>query len=139
MTDVTHCKLKSLFEKGQISSNDRCALRKYHQHLKSTVTWLKMIGNTSALRSTDNVTKAVIRLPNEIRKGFYKMNIDEESLNLIHLEQWLDKKLKEFYNPIANIIASEEKGRQKGGAGDKPRSSLSNHLDRQDKDEKKTL
>ena len=37
----------------------------------------------------------------------------------------------------SNIIASEGKGRQKGGGGDKLRSSLSNHLDRQDKDEKK--
>ena len=35
------------------------------------------------------------------------------SVNLIVFEQWLEKKLKQYFNPIANIIAADERFEQK--------------------------
>ena len=60
ITVVAHSKLKNLLDKPQLGNKDRAALKRYHQHLKSTVTWLKKIGHTPALYSTENVTRAVM-------------------------------------------------------------------------------
>ena len=73
------------------------------------------MGYSYALRSTENVTKAIIILPNNLRETFYRhsKNIPEHEMDLCSFESWLDDKIKEFYNPIANIIAAEEKGRER--------------------------
>ena len=129
-TVVTYTKLKNLLDKPQISSNDRAAIRRFHQQLNSTVTWLKRIGNISAVRSTENLSKAVMRLPDELRKQFYRKSkdFDDADLSLLKLEIFLDWSLKEFYNynPIADIIASKEnKGRDRRGGG---KESQNNHI-----------
>ena len=110
VTVVTHAKLKVLLDKPQLVSNDRAALKRFHQHLKSTTTWLKRIGNISAIHSTENLSRAVMRLPDNLRKSFYKKSkdFDDANLSLLKLETFLDVILKEFYNPIADIIASQE-------------------------------
>ena len=41
---IAHLKMKHLFKQPQIKSNDRSELRKFHQHLKGTNTWLLSIG-----------------------------------------------------------------------------------------------
>ena len=55
-----------------------------------------------------NLTKAIIRLPRFLRRDFFKAtknsNMLDGSLNLITLENWLDKKLKSLFNPLADII-----------------------------------
>ena len=113
-TVVSHLKLKQLLDKPQIATNDRTNLRRYHQQLKSTITWLKVMGYHSALTSTENLTKAVIRLPNKLRQSFYKMSKDSlsyvGSVTLIQFENWLEARLQEYFNPIADIIASTTKG-----------------------------
>ena len=59
-----------------------------------------------------NLTKAIIRLPRFLRRDFFKAtknsNMLDGSLNLITLENWLDKKLKSLFNPLADIISNEE-------------------------------
>ena len=127
-TVVTYSKLKNLLDKPQISSIDRAAIRRFHQQLKSTVTWLKRIGNMSAVHSTENLSKAVMRLPDELRKSFYRKSkeFDDADLSLLKLEMFLDLSLKEFYNPIADIIASRENKRRDRGSGSK--ESQSNHI-----------
>ena len=59
-----------------------------------------------------NLTKAIIRLPIFLRRDFFKAtknsNMLDGSLNLITLENWLDKKLKSLFNPLADIISNEE-------------------------------
>lgn len=122
-TVVTHLKLKQLFDLPQILQGDRSAIRRYHQHLKSTITWLKVMGYHSALTSTDNLSKAVMRLPHNLRNSFYKHSRNflssEISSNpdLSFFENWLDDKLREYYNPIANIIASKEQNLKSSGKG----------------------
>ena len=48
---VSHLRVKSLFEFPTIKSNDRIALRNFHQKLKITITWLKSIGCEVPIKS----------------------------------------------------------------------------------------
>ena len=109
---VSHLKLKSILDKPQIASNDRISLRQYQQQLKSTITWLKSIGYTSYLSSTDVLTRAVMRLPIHLRQSFFKTsrkhNFTEGETTLMEFESWLSDKLLEYFNPIANLISSHE-------------------------------
>ena len=69
---VTHLKLKSVFDKPQIRSGERIALREFQQSLKCVITWLETMGYSFSLTSTEHLTKAVKRLPNFLRHSFYK-------------------------------------------------------------------
>ena len=75
------------------------------------------MGYNAAIRSTESVTKAVVRLPKYMGSKFYrdfegKLD-DETEYNLEVFERWLGSKLDEIYNPIAVIIESEEKKKLK--------------------------
>ena len=59
------------------------------------------------------MVKAVKRLPNHLRNSFYKSqsNIILERNSFVSLEQfenWLDTKVNEEFNPIANIISIDQ-------------------------------
>ena len=59
------------------------------------------------------MVKAVKRLPNHLRKSFYKSqsNIILERNSFVSLDQfenWLDTKVNEQFNPIANIISVDK-------------------------------
>ena len=69
---VTHLKLKSVFDKPQIKSLCRTALREFQQSLKCVITWLETMGYSFSLNSAEHFTKAVKRLPNFLRHSFYK-------------------------------------------------------------------
>ena len=74
------------------------------------------MGCSSTLTSIENITKAVQRLPNYQRQNFYRHTreiIETEVISLLGLEIWLGNRMKELYNPIANIIASHESNRRK--------------------------
>ena len=108
---VTHIKLKSLFDQPQIKAADRASLKLYHQKLKSPNTWLVSMGYSSTLTSIEYITKAVQRLPNYPRQTFYRHSreiIETEVISLLEFELWLGNRMKELYNPIADIIASQE-------------------------------
>ena len=61
-----------------------------------------------AISSTEILTKAVRRLPEILRKSFYKATKDVSfvsgDVRLIEFKRWLNNRLKEYFNPIANII-----------------------------------
>ena len=86
--------------------------KEFHQHLKGTNTWLISTGYEFPLLSYDSLTKCVARLPNYLRNQFFKSTADtsftDGSVNLIAFEKWLEKKLRSYFNPLADIIASEE-------------------------------
>ena len=109
---IAHLKMKHLFKQPQIKNNDRTELRKFHQHLKGTITWLISIGYEFPLLSYDSLTKCVARLPNYLRNQFFKSTADSSftdgSVNLITFEKWLERKLRSYFNPLADIIASDE-------------------------------
>ena len=108
---VTHIKLKQLFDQPQIKASDRTSLKLYHQKLKCTNTWFVSMGYHSTLSSIENVTKAVQRLPNYLRQTFYRHTreiIETDTISLIEFEKWFENRIKELFNPIADIIASQE-------------------------------
>ena len=110
---VSHLKLKAVLDLPQLPWNDRISLRRYHQELNTTITWLSSMGYHSAIESTENLVKAVSRLPHYLRNQFYKKSTDKiftnGGLNLKDFERWLNMKLKEHFNPIASLIATTEK------------------------------
>ena len=84
--------------------------------LKSTNTWLVSLGYNSTLTSIENITKAVQRLPNYLRQTFYRHTreiIETKVISLLEFELWLGNRMKELYNPIDDIIASQESNRKK--------------------------
>ena len=113
---VAHCKIKLLFDAPQIYANDRFGLRQFHQQLKCCITWFQSMGYSAAIESTENLTKAVMRLPNQLRTPFYKSTKNYNFLNgdvtLIEFEHWLENRVKEYFNPIANIIADNKVGKR---------------------------
>ena len=66
---VSYLKLKEVLELPPIQHDDQNSLRNYHQKLKTIVTWLKTMGYDGALKSVENVTKAVMR-QNTFDKNF---------------------------------------------------------------------
>ena len=75
------------------------------------------MGYHSAIRSTDNITKAVTRLPNYLHNKFYKdfksNGIDKNKVDLLEFSHWLDERLSEVRNPIALMINAEEKQKKR--------------------------
>ena len=69
---VANSKSKTLFHQPQMHSRDRVALRNYHQQLKYTTTWFTSMDYQSAICSTESLTKSIKRLPEILRKSFYK-------------------------------------------------------------------
>ena len=108
---ISHLCIKSLFEFPSIKSNDRIALRNFHQKLKITITWLKSIGYEVLIKCNENLVKALLYLLYNMRNEFYKVtcNLDilDRDVDLIFLEKWLEKRLKIFFSPIAIIIATK--------------------------------
>ena len=64
---VSHLKIKSIFDQPQIKPNDKIRLRKYHQQVKITNTWLLSMGYENPILSYENLSKVVTRLPNYLR------------------------------------------------------------------------
>ena len=110
---VAHLKIKVVFDRPQIKPNDKIGLRNFHQHLKICNSWLCSIGYEASSLSSENIAKALICLPHNIRNDFYKTtkksNFVDGSVNLIVLESWLDSRVQNYFNPLANIVPSHEK------------------------------
>ena len=64
---VSYMKLKTVLDLPQLPPNDYNGLRAYHQTLKATVTWIFSMGYNAAIKSTESVTKAVVRLHKYVR------------------------------------------------------------------------
>ena len=74
------------------------------------------MGNISTLTSIEDITKAVQFLPNYLRQTFYRHTreiIEIEVISLLEFELWLENRMKELFNLIADIIASQESNRKK--------------------------
>ena len=111
---VWFLKLKSVLDLPQITNENRAGLRAFHQQLKSVITWLNSMGDTSAINSIENTTKAITRLPRYLRSKFYRdfkdAKLNNQSLNLTKFEIWkLGNKVAQLFNPISAIINHQEK------------------------------
>ena len=128
---VTHLKLKSVFDKPQIKSGDRVALREFQQTLKCVITWLETIAYSFSLSSTEYLMKAVERLTNFLRHSFYKYcnPIKHSNKNIYTLKEFEKRleneknEMQQFFNPIANILTTNDESKK----GDKPLFARKNH------------
>ena len=109
---VAHSRLCSVFDKAQIKANDKVGLRQFHQQLKCNNLWLLSMGYKSSIFSSENLTKAILRLPSHLRNQFYKFtkdsNLMDGSVNLLVFETWLDDQIKVFFNPLADIVNNQD-------------------------------
>ena len=107
-------KLKSVLDLPQIIINEnRAGLRAFYQQLRSVITWLNSMCDTSAINSIENTMKAIIRLPRYLRSKFYRdfkdAKLNNQSLNLTKFEIWHRNKFAELFNLISAIIDHQEK------------------------------
>ena len=60
----------------------------------------------------ENLFKAVTHLPNYLRRQFFKATRDcdltDGTINLLTFENWLEKQIKDLFNPLAEIISIQE-------------------------------
>ena len=108
---IAHLRFKALLDHPQLKLLDRIGLRQFHEQLITNNTWLLSIVYKSPLFSFENLTKGLSLLPPVLRQEFYKSTENSvftvESINLIVFEQWLEKKLKRYFNPIADTIGAD--------------------------------
>ena len=81
------------------------------------------MGYFSSINSTENVTKAVMRLPKNLRTSYYESfedpNFTENSKSLISFGRWLANKLHSSLNPIVTLIESTIKLKGADNQGNK--------------------
>ena len=95
----------------------------------------------------ENLSKAVARLPNYLRTRFFKATCDYDlndgTINLLSFEVWLEKRVKDLSNPLAEIISlqdakSNKHQHVKDQSIKNPYKIHTNHLNKESKlDEKK--
>ena len=109
---VCHLKMKELFEQSVIKENDQTFLRPHYQLVKYNNPWLLSMGYHHALKSTETISKAVQCYPYQLKHSIYKytqIHIDpNKSLQLLQFEKWLEITVHQYFNPVANIVASQE-------------------------------
>ena len=110
---VFFLKLKAVLDQSQMQTDDQKGLKQFHQQLKTVITWLTSMEYFSSINSTNNVTKAMMRLPKNLRTSYYKRsddaNFNENNINLISLERWLANKIHSSLNPIATLSTKRSK------------------------------
>ena len=81
------------------------------------------MGYFSSINTNENVTKAVMRLPKNLRTSYYKCfdyrNFNENNINLVSFERRLANKIHFSLNPIATLIESTIRSKGSGNQGDK--------------------
>ena len=109
---VSHLKIKSIFDQPKIKPNDKIGLRKYHQQVKITNTRHLSMGYENPILSHENLSKVVTRIPNYLRTQFFKATRDcdltDGTINLLTFENWLERRIKDLFNPLAEIISIQE-------------------------------
>ena len=109
-------KLKSVLDLPQITNEHRARLRTFHRQLKSVITWLNSMADTSAINLKENTTKLITRLPRYLRSKFYRdfkdAKLNNQSLNLTKFKICLGNKVAELFNFISAITSHQEKQKQ---------------------------
>ena len=86
--------------------------------------WLTSTGYLfSTINSTENVTKALMRLPKNLRTSYYisfdDTNFNENNINLISFERWLANQMHFSLNLIATHAESTIRAKGSGNQGNK--------------------
>ena len=115
-------KLKAVLDQSQIQTDDQMGLKQFHQQLKTAITLLTSMGYFSSINSTENVTKAVMRLPKNLLTSCYKSfddtNFNESNINLISFERRLTSKIHSSVDLIAPLTESTLRSKDSSNQGD---------------------
>ena len=115
-------KLKAVLDQSQIQTDDQMGLKPFHQQLKTAITLLTSMGYFSSINSTENATKAVMRLPKNLLTSCYKSfddtNFNESNINLISFERRLASKIHSSVDLIAPLIESTIRSKDSSNQGD---------------------
>ena len=115
-------KLKTVLDQSQIQTDDQMGLKPFHQQLKTAITLLTSMGYFSSINSTENATKAVMRLPKNLLtsccKSFDDTNFNESNINLISFERRLASKIHSSVDLIAPLIESTIRSKDSSNQGD---------------------
>ena len=70
------------------------------------------MGYEDPLLFSESITKALMLLPYNLRQYLFKAtrdcNLIDGRVNLIVLENWLERKLRTYFSPLADIIAPKD-------------------------------
>ena len=70
------------------------------------------MGYKSPVFSSENLAKAIHRLPLNLRNRFYNFtkdsNLMNDSANLLIFEKCLDDQIKVYFNPLTDIINKQD-------------------------------
>ena len=120
---IAHSRRSSVFDKPQMKANGEISLRHFHQQLKCNNSWLLLMGYKSLIFPSENLTKAIRRLPIHLRSRFYKFtkysSLMDGNVNLLIFEKWLDYQIKTCFNPLADTVDKQDLSK-------KSKTSLSN-------------
>ena len=104
---VSHLEIKALLDQTQLKANNKTGLRHYHQQIKTTNTWLMSMGYQNPILSYENLSKTMARLPDYLRSQFFRAtrdcNLTDDTVNLLSFEDWLEKRVKDQFKPLAEI------------------------------------
>ena len=88
---IAHSRRISVFDKPQMKANGEISLRHFHQQLKCNNSWLLLMGYKSLIFPSENLTKAIHRLPIHLRSRFYKFtkysSLMDGNVNLLIFEK----------------------------------------------------
>ena len=80
--------------------------------IKTKNTWLLWIGYKTSLISYESLLKAIATLPHDLWQDFFKpkrnRNLLNGRINLIVSADWLEGRLKTYFNPLAEIVAFQD-------------------------------
>ena len=109
---VSHLKIQSVLDQPQIKPKGKIGLQHYHQQVKIINIWLLSIGYKTSIISYENLSKAVAGLPNYLRTQFFKAtchyDLTDGTINLFWFEVWLEKQVKDIFNPLAKIVSKQD-------------------------------
>ena len=70
------------------------------------------MGYENPILSYENLSKAVTRRPNYLRTQFFKAaqdcDLTDGTINLLTFENWLERRIKELFKQLAEIISIQE-------------------------------
>ena len=70
------------------------------------------MGYEDPLLFSESITKALMLLPYNLRQYLFKAtrdcNLIDGRVNLIVLENWLERKLRAYFSPLSDIIAAKD-------------------------------
>ena len=104
--DIIHANLSRVFAAPSPTYLDPRSLEQFHGALHCAVTVLQNMGYEGDLCSTENLRRAVQKLPSEMKRDWGEYAIDLHKPNLIHLDKWLQRQVRIALNYAAVSNAS---------------------------------